>query len=281
MASLAEIQQAQERIQGQVVLTPCARSETLSAQLGFELFIKFENQQFTASFKERGALNHLLVTRAEGRSGGAASRGVIAMSAGNHAQALAYHGARLGIATTIVMPRSTPNAKVTATRGVGAEVILHGDHFDETLAHTRMLAAQQGLDLVHPFDDASVIAGQGTIGLELLAQTAGLDAVIVPVGGGDPIPLMKKRLRVGRRDGCDIVLNYGNVSGHHCLLEVEEGYWFIENHCPICAAARRCQNFCRSELQLFQSLFAEQASVTREDYILDGARRCSYRITPL
>lgn len=175
--SLADVVAARERISAHVQCTPCNESRTLSAQLDGKIFIKFENQQFTASFKERGALNFLLAR-------GEAGRGVIAMSAGNHAQALAYHGSRLGVPTTIVMPRSTPNAKVEATRVHGAEVILHGAQFDETRSFTERLAAERNLELVHPFDDPLVIAGQGTVALEILEQVPDLDVLIVPVGGG-------------------------------------------------------------------------------------------------
>ncbi len=176
--TLKDVEAARERLAGQLVLTPCEQSKTLSAQLGCELFIKFENQQFTASFKERGALNSLL------KQADLVGNGVVAMSAGNHAQALAYHGTRLGIPTTIVMPRITPNAKVEATRLLGAEVILHGSQFDETLQFTKSLAQEKGLFLVHPFDSVDVIEGQGTVALEILEQVSDLDAVVVPIGGG-------------------------------------------------------------------------------------------------
>ena len=176
--TLPDVQQAQARIAGQIIRTPCVQSRTLSAQLGCELYIKFENQQFTASFKERGALNSLLVNAEE------VADGVVAMSAGNHAQALAYHGTRCGVPTTIVMPRSTPNAKVEATRLLGANVILHGSHFDETLKYTESLAMEQNLFLLHPFDAEDVVAGQGTVALEMLEQVANLDVIVVPVGGG-------------------------------------------------------------------------------------------------
>ncbi len=176
--TLTDVQQAQARIAGEIIRTPCVQSRTLSAQLGCELYIKFENQQFTASFKERGALNSLMV------NADAVDQGVVAMSAGNHAQALAYHGTRCGVPTTIVMPRSTPNAKVEATRLLGANVILHGSHFDETLKYTEALAAEQNLYLLHPFDAEDVIAGQGTVALEMLEQVAGFDVLVVPVGGG-------------------------------------------------------------------------------------------------
>jgi threonine dehydratase len=162
-----------------VEYTSLARSETLSRLTGAHVYIKFENHQFTASFKERGALNRLLeLTPAE------RARGVIAMSAGNHAQAVAYHGARLGIPTCIVMPRSTPNAKVQQTRVFGAEVILHGNQFDEARAFTMTEAERRGLVLVHPFDDPLVVAGQGTLGLEMLAQAPQLEVIVVPIGGG-------------------------------------------------------------------------------------------------
>ena len=175
----ADIRAARERISDQIVRTPFQHSATLSAMIGAEIFLKFENQQFTASFKERGALNRLLqLTDAQ------ATGGVIAMSAGNHAQALAYHGRRLGIATCIVMPRTTPNAKVEQTRVFDAEIILHGEQFDETLAFTLDAAAQRGLTLVHPYDDPAVIAGQGTLGLEMMEQIDDLDVLVVPVGGG-------------------------------------------------------------------------------------------------
>ena len=140
---------------------------------------KFENLQFTSSFKERGALNCLLQMADEDRQ-----RGVIAMSAGNHAQALAYHGSRLDVPTTIVMPRSTPNTKVEQTRVFGAEVLLHGNQFDATRSFTERLAEERSLTLIHPFNEPHVIAGQGTVGLEIVDQVEAIDAVIVPVGGG-------------------------------------------------------------------------------------------------
>ena len=177
--TLDAIESAWERLGEHVVRTPLLRSETLSANLGADLHLKFENLQFTASFKERGALNRLLLLDAAERDAG-----VIAMSAGNHAQALAYHGSRLGIPVTIVMPRHTPNAKVEQTKVFGAEVFLHGDRFAETLTYTHGLAEERGLVLVHPFEDEAVIAGQGTLGLEILDQAPDIETLIVPVGGG-------------------------------------------------------------------------------------------------
>ena len=176
---LEDIVDAGRRIAGQVEKTPLLHSETLSRMTGVDLHLKMENLQFTASFKERGALNCLLQLSASERK-----RGVIAMSAGNHAQALAYHGQRLGVPTVIVMPRSTPNAKVEQTRVFGAEIHLEGAAFDETLAFTERLALERQLVLVHPYDDPRVMAGQGTIGLEVLEQNPELDTLVVPVGGG-------------------------------------------------------------------------------------------------
>jgi len=192
---LEDIVEAGRRIAGQVVRTPLLRSETLSRMTGVELYLKMENLQFTASFKERGALNCLLQLSAEERK-----RGVIAMSAGNHAQALAYHGQRLGIPTVIVMPRSTPNAKVEQTRVFGAEIHLEGAVFDETLAFTERLAMERQLVLVHPYDDPRVMAGQGTIGLEVLEQNSELDTLVVPVGGGGLISGVATAIKSNRPD---------------------------------------------------------------------------------
>ncbi len=176
---LDDVERAHERIGGTIAPTPLLRSETLSRLTGAEIFLKFENLQFTASFKERGALNRLLQLSDEQRR-----VGVIAMSAGNHAQAVAYHGQRLGIPACIVMPRHTPNAKVEQTRVFGAEVILHGSQFDETRSFTLEEAKRRHAVLVHPFDDDAVIAGQGTLGLEVLEQAPEIDVLVLPVGGG-------------------------------------------------------------------------------------------------
>ena len=179
MLQLTDIQQAAERLRGQVLATPCVESRTLSQLTGAQVFLKFENLQFTASFKERGALNKLAQLTATERA-----QGVIAMSAGNHAQGVAFHAQRLGIRAVIVMPRFTPGVKVARTRGFGAEVVLHGDTLDAASAHARELAAAQGLTFVHPFDDEAIMAGQGTLALEMLAQQPELDTLIVPIGGG-------------------------------------------------------------------------------------------------
>jgi threonine dehydratase len=177
--SLQDIREAAELLRGRIVETPCTRSHTLSAICGADVLLKFENLQFTASFKERGALVKLLSLTPDQRSGG-----VIAVSAGNHALAVAYHARSLGIPALIVMPRFTPNVKVEHTRDFGAEVILHGAALDEALVRGTELARERGLELVHPYDDEKVITGQGTIALEMLAAEPEIEALIVPVGGG-------------------------------------------------------------------------------------------------
>ena len=177
--TFADIQAAADRIRDRIAITPCIHSVTLSAITGAEVFLKFENLQFTASFKERGALNKLLLLRPDERA-----RGVIAMSAGNHAQGVAYHAKRLGIPAVIVMPRHTPDVKVAHTREHGAEVILHGETLLEAAAFARAVCAERDLVFVHPYDDAEVIAGQGTLAVEMLAQQPELDTLIVPIGGG-------------------------------------------------------------------------------------------------
>jgi threonine dehydratase len=177
--SLEEISAAAARIAGAVERTPCLHSRTLSALVGCELWLKFENLQFTASFKERGALNRLLQL-----SEGERRRGVIAMSAGNHAQGVAYHAARLGLRAVIVMPRGTPNNKVQSTQVHGAEVVLEGDTLAQSAAHAQALSARDGLTFVHPYDDPAIIAGQGTVALEILEAVPEPDILVVPVGGG-------------------------------------------------------------------------------------------------
>ncbi len=176
---LADVEAAARAIHGAVVHTPCLRSQTLSSITGAEVWLKFENLQFTAAYKERGALNRLLSLTAEERA-----RGVIAASAGNHAQGLAYHARRLGIPATIVMPQFTPVVKVQQTEGHGANVVLHGEKFEDAAAHAHELAARRGYLFVPPFDDALVMAGQGTVGLEMLDDVPGLDTLVVPIGGG-------------------------------------------------------------------------------------------------
>jgi threonine dehydratase len=177
--TLDDVRAAAARIAGQVVRTPTLKSITLSKMTGAEVWLKFENLQFTAAYKERGALNKLLLMGDD-----ALKNGVIAASAGNHAQGLAYHGARLGVPVTIVMPRTTPTIKVTQTQGHGATVVLEGETFDAAYAHARTLEGERGLTFVHPFDDAEIIAGQGTIALEMLADAPDIDCLAIPIGGG-------------------------------------------------------------------------------------------------
>ncbi len=179
MIGFAAIEAAAARLAGQVQDTPCLESRTLSEITGATVFLKFENLQFTASFKERGALNRLMQLDADARE-----RGVLAVSAGNHAQGVAWHARRLGIPATIVMPCFTPSVKVERTRAFGARIVLHGERFDEAREHGVALAAERGLTMVDPFDDDEVIAGQGTVGLEMLRAQPRLDALVVPVGGG-------------------------------------------------------------------------------------------------
>ncbi|MBB4084525.1 threonine ammonia-lyase [Sphingomonas carotinifaciens] len=177
--TIADIRAAQARIGDAIVRTPTLLSRTLSALTGATVYLKFENLQFTAAYKERGALNTLLQLSDEARA-----KGVIAASAGNHAQGLAYHANRLGVPVTIVMPRTTPIVKIVQTESHGATVVLEGDTFDAAYAHARVLEGERGYTFVHPFDDPRIIAGQGTTALEMLEDVPGLDTFVIPIGGG-------------------------------------------------------------------------------------------------
>ncbi len=177
--TLTDIEAAAARIAGNVVRTPTLHSITLSKLTGAEVYLKFENLQFTAAFKERGALNKLLLMPEAARA-----KGVIAASAGNHAQGLAYHAARLGVPATIVMPIPTPTVKIMQTEGHGATVVLHGETFDAAYDHARLLEVERSLTFVHPFDDVDIIAGQGTVALEMLADAPAIDTLAIPIGGG-------------------------------------------------------------------------------------------------
>lgn len=179
MIDLAAIDAARTRLSGQVLNTPFTHSRTLSEMLGAEIWLKFENLQFTASFKERGALNRMLALTPAERA-----QGVIAVSAGNHAQGVAYHAQRMGVPAVIVMPRFTPTVKVANTRRFGAEVVLHGETFDDAQAHGYALVRDRGLVMIHPYDDAAVIAGQGTLALEMLEDQPDLDTMVIAIGGG-------------------------------------------------------------------------------------------------
>ena len=179
LLTIEDIRAAATRLQGAIVRTPTLYSRTLSAITGAEVWLKFENLQFTAAYKERGALNALLLKGAtEDR------RGVIAASAGNHAQGLSYHGTRLGVPVTIVMPKTTPTVKIMQTESVGGKVVLFGESFDDAYAHARQLEAERGLTFIHPFDEPQVAAGQGTVALEMLEDAPEIDMLVIPVGGG-------------------------------------------------------------------------------------------------
>ena len=177
--TIDDIRAAAERVKGAVVRTPMLVSRTLSEITGAEIWLKFENLQFTAAYKERGALNKLIQLSSDERA-----RGIIAASAGNHAQAVAYHAKRLGIPATIVMPENTPTVKVTQTAGHGATVVLHGNIVDEAFAKARERALENGYVFIHAFDDPQIIAGAGTVGVEMLEDAPDLDAIVVPIGGG-------------------------------------------------------------------------------------------------
>ncbi|MGC1468261.1 MAG: threonine ammonia-lyase [Sphingorhabdus sp.] len=179
LLTLADVHAAHERIRDAIVATPTLHSKTLSNLTGANIYLKFENLQFTAAYKERGALNALLLMPEEARS-----RGVIAASAGNHAQGLSYHGTRLGVPVTIVMPKTTPTVKVMQTEAVGGKVVLEGEKFDDAYKHARLLEKELGLTFVHPFDDPNVAAGQGTVALEMLEEIPTIDTLVVPIGGG-------------------------------------------------------------------------------------------------
>ncbi len=179
LLTIDDVRAAAARIAGSVVRTDTDHSKTLSEITGAEVWLKFENLQFTAAYKERGALNAMLLMDQE-----KLRRGVIAASAGNHAQGLSYHGTRLGLPVTIVMPRPTPSVKVMQTQAVGGKVVLYGETFDEAYAHARELEQDLGLTFIHPFDDPDVAAGQGTVALEMLEDVPELDTLVIPIGGG-------------------------------------------------------------------------------------------------
>lgn len=179
LLTIDTVRAAAARIDGSIVRTPTLYSRTLSQITGANIWLKFENQQFTAAYKERGALNKLLLLTEEQRK-----RGVIAASAGNHSQGLSYHGTRLGVPVTIVMPRTTPMVKVVQTEQVGGKVVLEGETYDEAYEFARSMEKQLGLTFVHPFDDPDVAAGQGTVALEMLADAPEIDTLVVPIGGG-------------------------------------------------------------------------------------------------
>ena len=193
--SLADVIAARERLRNAIYYSPCPHSQMLSALTGQQVYLKLENLQMTGSFKERGALNRIAMLTPE-----QAARGVVAASAGNHAQGVAYHATSRGIRALIVMPLATPLVKVTATRGFGAEVVLHGANYDEACEEATRLCQAQGMTFIHPFDDSAVMAGHGTIGLELLEQVPQLEAVVVSIGGGGLIGGIACAIKESRPD---------------------------------------------------------------------------------
>jgi threonine dehydratase len=193
--SLADVHAARERLRGSIYYSPCPHSQMLSALTGQQIYLKLENLQMTGSFKERGALNRIATLTPE-----QAARGVVAASAGNHAQGVAYHATTRGIRSIIVMPLATPLVKVTATRNFGAEVVLHGANYDEACDEATRICTAEGMTFIHPFDDPIVMAGQGTIGLELLEQVPELQAVVVPIGGGGLIGGIACAIKESRPD---------------------------------------------------------------------------------
>jgi len=193
--SLADVQAARERLRGSIYYSPCPHSQMLSVLTGQQIYLKLENLQMTGAFKERGALNRIAtLTPAQ------AARGVVAASAGNHAQGVAYHATKRGIRSVIVMPLATPLVKVTATRNFGAEIVLHGANYDEACDEATRICTAEGMTFIHPFDDPLVMAGQGTIGLELLEQVPELQAVVVPIGGGGLIGGIACAMKESRPD---------------------------------------------------------------------------------
>jgi len=210
MITLADVEAARARIAGGVYLSPCVESIPLSELTGAHVWCKLDYLQRTGSFKERGARNALLLLSPEQRA-----RGVIAASAGNHAQGIAYHGGLLGIPTTVVMPKFAALIKVTNCRQLGANVVLHGNDLAEARAHAEALAEREGLTFIHPFDNADVMAGQGTMALEILEQTPDLDAIVVPVGGG------------GLLSGIGTVMRAKRPQTHVVAVEPEHAQCFV------------------------------------------------------
>jgi threonine dehydratase len=214
MVTLSDIQAARQRLGHAIYKSPCPHSITLSRLCGRNTYFKLENLQMTGSFKERGALNKLLqLSPAE------CEAGVIAASAGNHAQGVAHHATRLGIRSVIVMPKATPLVKVSNTRDLGGEVVLHGANYDEALAQAKLLSAEHGFTFIHAFDDEAIIAGQGTIGLELLKEETSFDAVVVPIGGGGLISGIATAIKESRPNVCIIGVEPENFAAMKAAIE--------------------------------------------------------------
>ncbi|MDQ8034127.1 threonine ammonia-lyase [Bordetella genomosp. 1] len=275
MIDLAAIQTARDHLRGQVQKTPFTFSRTLSDILGAQIWLKFENLQFTASFKERGALNRMLTLTPEERA-----KGVIAVSAGNHAQGVAYHAQRMGIPAVIVMPRFTPTVKVANTRRFGVEVVLAGDTFDDAKAHGEVLARERGLIMIHPYDDEAVIAGQGTIGLEMLEDQPDLDAVVIAIGGGGLISGIATAVKA-LKPGIEVIgvqterfpSMYAAVSGQ----ELASGHYTIAEGIAVKSPGTLTQEICRrlvDRIELVSEADIEHAIVVLleiEKTVVEGA----------
>jgi len=217
--TLQHVQDAAQRIKSATINTRFEKSITLSGIAGTELFLKFENFQFTASFKDRGALNKLLLLQEQG-----STQGVIAMSAGNHAKAVAYHAQRLSIPATIVMPKNTPNVKVEDTKSLGARVVLFGKTLDESAVHAREIAAAENLIFVHPYNDLDIMAGQGTVALEMLEAQPDLDTIVVPIGGGGLIAGVATAAKALRPDIRIIGVEVESYPSVHGALHGHDSY---------------------------------------------------------
>ena len=255
--SLSDIRAAAARLAGAIERTPCLHSRTLSRLTGAEVFLKFENLQFTASFKERGALNKLLSLSAAERA-----RGVIAMSAGNHAQAVAYHASRLGIPALIVMPKGSPNTKIRNTQIHGARVVLEGENLFEAGKHARALAARDNLVFVHPYEDPLIIAGQGTVGLEMLEAVPELEVLVVPVGGGGLISGSATAAKALKSS----VAVYGVESQNYPSMHQRLNKLPVECGGDTIAEGIAVKDVGATALQIIQSL-VEEVLVVKEDTI--------------
>jgi threonine dehydratase len=258
MIEVADIERARERLRGAIYETPCAFSQTLSELTGTQCFVKLENLQMTGSFKERGAANLLLQLTADERR-----RGVVAASAGNHGLAVAFHAARLQIPAVIVMPEWAPLVKVTSARRYGAEVILHGTDFDEAYARARELTRSRGGVFAHPFDDDRIIAGQGTLGLELLEQRPDLDAVIVPVGGGGLIGGVALAMKARRAEMRVIGVEAAALPAMRRSLDA--GHSFAVPQAPTIADGIAVRQVGERTLDLARKYVDEVVTVTEEE----------------
>lgn len=258
--SHGDVVEAYDRIQSHVENTPLIHSRTFSGMSGCTTLFKLENLQMTGSFKERGAVNRLLQLTDEEKA-----RGIIAASAGNHAQALAYHGSRLGIPVKIVMPRYSPIVKVRSTEHWGAEVILEGDTFDDALAVSMAIVKQEKLTYVHPFDDPQIAAGQGTVGIELLASAAGsdIDAILVPVGGGGLISGIATYVK-HMKPGIQVIgIEEENCTAMHQALQA--GVPVLADRAPVIADGIAVRQVAGENLRIVNALVDDIVSVSSDE----------------